>query len=91
MAPRVRLPQARRPRLLVALAGYLVATAVGAAVLTTLSQGLGGILLSVGWTVVLLVPLAVVATPPRQDRPPGPQDHLPLLMRSKPERPGASS
>ena len=91
MAPRVRLPQARWPRLLVALAGYLVATAVGAAVLTTLSQGLGGILLSVGWTVVLLVPLAVVATPPRQHRPPGPQDHLPLLMRSKLEGPGASS
>ena len=91
MAPRVRLPQARWPRLLVALAGFLVASAVGAVVLTTLSQGLGGILLSVGWTVVLLVPLAVVATPPRQHRPPGPQDHLPLLMRSKLEGPGASS
>ena len=90
MAPRVRLPQARWPRLLVALAGYLVAVAVGAALLTTLSQGLGGVLLSVGWTILLLVPLAVVATPPPAYRPPGPQDHLPLLKRSKPKGPGAS-
>jgi len=75
----------------VALAGYLGAVAVGAALLTTLTQGLGGVLLSVGWALVLLVPLAVVAVPPRRDRPAGPQDHLPILMRSKAEGPDASS
>ena len=65
--------------------------AVGAALLTALIQGLGGVLLSVGWALVLLVPLAVVAVPPPQDRPARPQAHLPVLLRAKAEGPEESS
>ena len=91
MVGRLRLPEAGRTRWVAALVCYLVAVAVGAAVLTTLSGGLGGVLLAIGWALVLLVPLAVVATPPARDRPAGPQDHLPVLMRSKVNDPDGPS
>lgn len=91
MGRRVRLPRARRSRSLVAVAGYLVVVALGAALLTTSSQGLGGVLLSVGWALVLLVPLVMVAVPTPPDRPAGHQDHLPVLMRSKAARRDVSS
>lgn len=83
MGPRLRLPTRPWARRIASLACYLLAVAVGAAVLTTLTRGLGGVLLSVGWSAVLLVPLAVATVPPTPERPPGTQDHLPVLMRAK--------
>ncbi len=82
MGFRKHLPVGRWARALTALLGYLLAVLLGGAVLTSIIGGVGGLSLGIGLAFLLLVPLAVVALPAREFAP-SPEDHLPVLMRSK--------
>lgn len=78
-----RLPDRQPARLFAVAGGYVGAVLVVVVVVTVSADGLLGLVLSVAWAALLLVPLAVLAPVPRQ-RVAREQDSVPVLLRRAP-------